>query len=116
MRPRIVLTQVMRVVGRNQRESGLSGQAHEGWREPLVLLQVMVLHFEEEILLPEDLAVFVSGSPRIVIFIGEQDLRNMTAQASGHRDQPFGVRREQIQIDARFVIEAVQVRGRNQLD
>ena len=61
-------------------------------------------------------AVELSHAPRIVILIGKQGLGYVTAQARRHTDQALGMRRQQVGIDARFVIEAFQVRGGHQLD
>ena len=45
-----------------------------------------------------------------------QGLVDVAAQAGRHRDQTLGVPREQVLVDARLVVEAVQVPGRDQLD
>ena len=40
----------------------------------------------------------------------------MAAQAGGHADEPFGVLVEQVHVDARLVIEAVEIGGGDQVD
>src|ERR1017187_8161809 len=76
-----------------------------------VLLEVMVLDFEKEILAAEDVGVGVRQALGVVVLVGKNGLRNVAAQAGGHADQPFGVLVEQVHIDARLVIEAVEIGG-----
>ncbi len=116
VRARIFFAQVMRIVGGHQRKAGFAGEAHQCGREALILLQVVVLHFEEEILGAEDVAILVRHAPRIVVLVGKQGLRNVAAQAGRHADQSLGMRGQQVGIDAGLVIEALQVRGGHQLD
>ena len=116
MRARIFLAEIMRVVGGHQRQPGLMREAVQLRREALVLLQVMVLHFQEEIVAPEDVGVGVGQAAGVFVLVGEDGLRDMAAQAGGHADQPFGVLRQQVQVDARLVVEAVQVAGGYQVD
>ena len=46
----------------------------------------------------------------------EDGLGDVAAQAGRHADQALGVLRQQVDIDARLVVEAVQVGGGDQLD
>ena len=70
----------------------------------------MVLHFEEEIVLAEDVGIGVRQAPRFVVLVGEDGLGDVAAQAGRHADQSLGVLRQQVLIDAGLVVEAVQVR------
>ena len=69
VRTRILFAQVMRIVGGDEREAGFAGEADEFGREALILLQVVVLDFEEEILGAEDVAILVRHAPRIVVLV-----------------------------------------------
>ena len=112
----VVAAQVVRIVGGHQRQAGLLREAIELRGEALVLLQVVVLHFEEEVVAAEDVGVGVGQAAGVVVLVGENGFGDVAAQAGGHADQPFGVLRQQVLIDARLVVEAVEVAGGNQLD
>ena len=77
---------------------------------------MVILHFEEEIPGAEDVAVLVRHAARIVVLVGKQCLGNVAAQARRQADQPLGMRRQQVGIDARLIVEAFQVRRGYQLD
>ncbi len=81
-----------------------------------VQVEAVVLQFQEEILLPEQVGVFVGEPARVVVTIGEQRFVDVAAQAGRERDQALGMAREQVLIDARLVVEAVEVTGGDQLD
>ena len=53
---------------------------------------------------------------RIFIFIGEDSLGDVAAETGREADQPFRVLRQEIEIDARLVIEPVKVGGGDELD
>ena len=72
---------------------------------------MMVLHFEEEIVLAQYVAVLVRQAAGIVVFLAEDRLRNVAAQASRHADQSGGVSLEQVQINPRLVVEAIEICG-----
>ena len=96
--------------------SGLRGQPVEHRQHALVLLQPVVLNFQEEILLPEQIAIFVGQPLGVVVAIGQQRFVDVAAQARRKRDQSLGMPREQVLIDARLVIEPVQIPAGNKLD
>ncbi len=76
----------------------------------------MVLDFEKVIALPEDIGIGEGQPLGFVVLVGKDRLRDVAFQARRKRDQPLGMLRQQVQIDARLVVEPVQVGGRNQLD
>ena len=82
----------------------------------LVLLEAVVLHFEEEVVLAEHVRVFVGEAAGVVVLVGQEGFVDVAAQAGRQRDQAFGVAREQVLIDARLVVEAVEVAGGDQVD
>jgi hypothetical protein len=81
-----------------------------------VLVHVMVLDFQKKVVLPENVRVGVRHPPGVLVLIRQQRLRNVPAQARRQRDEPFRVLRQQVQIDARLVIEPLEVPRRDQLD
>ena len=112
----VFLAQVVRVVGGDQRDAGFRGEAVELRGEAGVLFEVMVLDFEEEVILAEYVVVGVGEAAGVVVLVGEDGFVDVAAQAGGHGDQAFGVRGEQVLIDAGLVIEALEVAGGNQVD
>ena len=76
----------------------------------------MILHLQEEVVASEDIGVAEREALGVVVLIGEDGLRNVAAQAGGHGNEPLGVLVEQIHVDARLVIEAVEIGGRDQLN
>ena len=78
-------------------------------REPLVLLEAVILNFEEEIVLAEDVAIGVGEAARVVVLVGEDGFVEVAAQAGREADEAFRVGGEQIFIDARLVVEAFEI-------
>ena len=67
-------------------------------------------------LLAEDVRVGVGGAAGFVVAVGQQNFRDVAAQAGGHADQAFGVLREQVLVDAGLVVEAFEVACGDQID
>ena len=116
VRARVVLAQVMRIVGGDQRNAGVGRQAIDQRQHALIGFQAVILQFEEEILRAEQVGVFVRDAARVFVAIGQQCFVDIAAQARRQRDQTLGMPRQQILIDARLVVETVQIAGRDQLD
>ena len=116
MRARIIAPQIVRIVGRDQRQAGLVRQPVELWRELFILIEVVVLNFEKKVVAAENIRVRMRQTTRVFILVGENRLRNVPAQAGRKTDQALGMLGQQIQVDARLVIEALKVRGRDELD
>ncbi len=76
----------------------------------------MVLHFEEEVLLAEHVRVLVGEAAGFVVAVRQQGFVDVAAEAGGHRDQALGVAGEEVLIDARLVVEAVEVAGGDEVD
>ena len=76
----------------------------------------MILQLQEEILLAEQVAVLVGQALGFVVAVRQQGFVDIAAQARRERDQAFGMARQQVFVDARLVIETVQIPGRDQLD
>ena len=85
-------------------------------REALVLFEAVVLNFEEEVVLAEDVAVGVGDAAGVVVLIVEDGFVEVAAEAGGEADEAFGVCGEQVLIDAGLVIEAFEVGGGDEVD
>ncbi len=110
------LAQVVGIVGGDQRDAGVGRQAMHQRHDFGVGLQAVILQFEEEILGAEQVCVFVGDAARVFVAVLQESFVDVAAQACRERDQALGVAREQVLIDARLVVEAVEVAGGNQLD
>ena len=64
----------MRIVGRDQLDAGFVRELVDQRDEPLILLQAVVLDFEEEIVLAEDVGIGVRHAAGFVVAVGEDGL------------------------------------------
>ncbi len=112
----VVFAQVMRVVGDYQRDSGFLREPVDQGHDDAVLIEVMILHFQEEVVLPEHVGVLVGEAAGFLVAIGEQGLVDVASEARRKRNQALGVTREQFLVDAGLVVEAFQAGRRDQLD
>ena len=78
--------------------------------QSLLFREAMILHLQIEALLAEDVAVAPRKCTRMLPVINLKGARDLTVQAAGESDQPLGILREVIKIDARLVVHAVKVR------
>src|SRR6266700_2646181 len=78
--------------------------------------QSLILNLQEKILLPENIPQAVRVLPRLIELLIHHRFSNDALQARRKRDQPAAVFCQQVVIDARFVIEAFQKSGRDELD
>ena len=64
VRARVGLAQVVRIVGGDQRDAGVRSEAMHQRHDLRVGLQAVILQFEEEILVAEQVGVFVGDAAR----------------------------------------------------
>ncbi len=112
----VVAAEVVGVVGGDEREAGVFGEAVDEREEGLVLVEAVVLEFEEEIVFAEEVRVFVGEAAGFVVAVGEEGFVDVAAKAGRERDQAFGVAAEQVLIDAGLVVEAFEIGGGDELD
>src|SRR5438094_8130689 len=75
----------------------------------------MVLNFQEEIPLSENVAQVIGGPLRRFVAVGRKRRRDFPPQTGGEPDQAVGVPGQQVLINARPVIEALRVSRRSEL-
>src|SRR6202034_2216309 len=80
-----------------------------------VLLQPLVLDFEEEIAFTKNVAKAIRARLGLFVFIRQQGVSHFAAEARGKRDETLAVLRKEFVLDARLVIKPIQIAGRNQL-
>ena len=60
----------MCIVGDNQRNAKLFGEFIHQRNDDLVIVEPMVLQFEKEVMLPEDVLVLTRQASRLVVLVG----------------------------------------------
>src|ERR1035437_5985194 len=75
----------------------------------------MVLNFHEIILAAKDVDEASAGLARLVVVAREQALRHERREATGETDEAGGVFRKRLEVGARFVVEALEVGVRDEL-
>ena len=112
---RIFSVQIMSVIGGHHGQAHPVGQIGGRIQTHLLNLETCVLDLQivpiaEELLVPGDHFL------RPIHLVLDDQLRQLTARASGQADEPLVELSQQFLVDARFVIEALQIGGRRQLD
>ncbi len=112
----VLLVRVVRVVRREQWRVQLVRHLHELRVDVALLGQAVVLELDEEGAASE----YVLEARRVVACGGvvprHELLAHQTAEAPARRDQTRTVLLQELEVDARLVIEAVEVRVRGDLD
>ena len=110
MRLSLLRADVVKIVRQDEWESNLRCELEELLVQSLLLWEAVILHLKVEALLAEDVAVAPRKCTRMLPVINLKGARDLTVQAAGESDQPLGILREVIKIDARLVVHAVKVR------
>ena len=110
------MAQIVTVVGCDHRQSGTAGKLRDAAADLVLDLETVVLHLEEVIAVAED----------VPVHLGRLDRRVLVAREQIHGDLPLGTRRQRgntrrvlaqdLVIDARLVVEALEERERGQPD
>ena len=78
--------------------------------------QALILNFQKEIALAENIAKTMRVRAGLFVFLGEERVSHFAAKAGRKRDQALAVLGEKLVIHARLVIKAVKITRRNKLD
>ena len=116
LRVRVVLAQIVAVVGRHQRNAEFLLQLQQVGLDPLLFRDTLVLDLEIEIPFAEDVTEGNGGIARGFVFPFRQAFCNLALEASGQADQSLGMLSEEPFAHARLVVEAVQRRFGDNLD
>ncbi len=107
---------VVGVVGGQQRRPQRGGQLDQ-LRVGLALgRQAVVLQLDEEVVAPEDLLQPAGLLQRALLVALQQRLQDMTAEAAGGGDQALAVLGEQLPVEARLVVVALEEGLRREVD
>ena len=116
VRVRVLVAQVVDVAGGDRRQPALLGERDELRVDPLLHVEVRVLELDVDVVAPEDLLEPVE----LRLGVGRAALLERLADAAGEaareRDQPGAVPLEQLPVDARLVVVALEVAERGELD
>ena len=112
----VVLAQVVHVVGAHHRQAEVAGDAGQAAVHDLLLVEALVLQLEEEVVGAEDVAVRRRRGAGLLQPILVDAFGDLALETARQADEALAVLREQVLVDARLVVEAFRVAGRDQLD
>ena len=104
----------MHIVRRDQPEPKLARDRGQGAVAFPLRLEAVIVQLEEEIFRAEDVAISRRAGPRFVELIGLDGHVDLALEAGAHPDQTLAVRGEQLLVDPRLVMHALEMRGRHQ--
>ena len=105
----VLVAEVVHVAGGDERQARLFGRAGEDRVDPGLHVEPRVLHLDvdgvgaEDVLQPRELGV------RVVLAVLLERLADAPGEAARERDQPARVLLEQLPVDARLVVVALEV-------
>ena len=108
--------QEMNVIRRNKSKSQISCDVDEARAVAPLLLDPMVGQLDEEVLLAEDIPVGGGMFQGLGLLSGAQGHIDFSLEAAAQGDQSLGMSGEKFPVDARLVVEAVEVSRRADLD
>ncbi len=104
---RVLLHDVVGVVGRQQRDPQVAGQPEQAVADPGLELEAVVHELEEVVVAAQDVLVVGGGlAGGVVVAVPQVDL-DLARGAAGGADDPRGVPREQLAVHAGLLEEAV---------
>ena len=116
VRARVLVAEVVDVAGRDERQPGGLGGAREHGVDARLHVEPGVLHLDVDGVLAEDLPEPVELGGGVVLAVLLERLADLPGETAGERDQPVAVRLEQLPVDARLVVVALEVAERGELD
>ena len=116
VRERVVGVEVVHVTRRDEREPGLFRERDERGIDFLLLGEPGVLQLDVGRVAPEDLHEPVEILARVLRPVLDERARDASRQASGQRDDALRVTLEQLPVDARLVVVALEIAERGELD
>jgi hypothetical protein len=116
LRVRVGVPEVVAIVRGDQGDAGLARQTDDFGVDALFDFEPLVLNFEEEIVLSENVAQAVRCFASLVRFLVNQIFGDCAAQARRQCDQASAVFRQQVVVDPRLVIETFEESGGDELD
>ena len=113
---RVRRVEVVDVAGRDERQLLLRGEPGKPLVRELLRLEPDVLQLDVRRVAPKDLGEAVELGLGVRVAMLAERPRDTPREAAGERDQPGGVALEQLPVDARLVVVALEVAERAELD
>ena len=106
---------VVHVVGGDDAERELAGELEQVGDDALLLLEAVVHQLDDEVLAAEDLDEPAAGLAGGLVVAAEEGLGDDALEAAGETDQAVGVLGELLEVGARLVVQAADVRVGDEL-
>ncbi len=106
----------MNVVGGQVTGLVVRPQVHQRAVDEFQVFHVVLLEFEEEVVLAEQVVVPVQAAAGGLDLTLADEPRHFGRHAAGGADQPLGVAGQEILVDARIIIEPLQLSRRSDLE
>ncbi len=116
VRVRVGGVEVVDVAGRDERQATLRGEARQRLEDRPLDVEARVLQLDVRVVAPEDLLEPVELHLRVAHPRLGDRLRDSPREAAGERDQAGRVPLEQLPVDARPVVVALEIAERAELD
>jgi hypothetical protein len=116
VRARVLVAQVVDVAGGDEREPGRPGDLGERGVDRLLHLEAGVLDLQVDRLPPEDVGEPLHLGLGLGAVAALERLADLPGEAARERHDPLRVGGEQLPVDARLVVVALEVAGRGELD
>ena len=107
----VALPQVVHVVGRNERQLEIARERDDAAIDDLLLLDALVLHLEEEVVLAENVAQPRGRLERGTRLLHLERARDLALETAAQADQAGRMLGQQFLVDARPVVEPFGVAG-----
>ena len=111
MRLVVALPQVVHVVRRNQRQLEIARERDDAAIDDLLLLDALVLHLEEEVVLAEDVAESRRRLERGTRLLHLERARDLALETAAQADEAGRMLGQQFLVDAGPVVEPFGVAG-----
>ena len=103
--------QVVHVVRAHERDIQIAGNRRQADVDDALVVDALVLHLEKEIAGAKDVAIGRRGLHRLGVLLGTDARRDLALEAAAEADEPGRMRRKELLVDARLVVEPFGVAG-----
>ncbi|CAB4582032.1 unannotated protein [freshwater metagenome] len=112
----VVTVRVVRIVGGQQRRPEILGDAHQKGIRALLRRNAVVLQFDEQVVLAEDLLKTSRLGEGVVVVVAQEGLQNVTTETTGGGDEALVMTFEKLPVHAGLVVVPLEERQAGQLD
>ena len=112
----VLAVHIVQVVRRDESDIVLLGELDEAGVGLALLRQAVVLDLEEEVLTAEDLEVFAHERVSALHIVLQDGARDLAGNAGREADDALVVLAQEVLVDARLVVHALDVGQRDELD